>query len=53
MKRFIWLVMAIGLAHVAAAQEDANDEDRGPYLGLSLGAFSYELVRADYAEGVR
>ena len=42
MKRFIWIVMAIGLAHVAAAQEDANDEDRGPYLGLSLGAFSYE-----------
>ena len=42
MKRFILIVMAIGLAHVAAAQEDANDEDRGPYLGLSLGAFSYE-----------
>lgn len=41
MKRLAF-VMAIGLAHVAAAQEDARGENRGPYLGLSLGSFSYE-----------
>ena len=35
-------IMAIGLAHVAAAQEDTKEEDRGPYIGLSLGSFSYE-----------
>ena len=42
MKPFIWIVIAIGVAHVASAQEDARDEDRGPYVGLSLGSFSYE-----------
>jgi hypothetical protein len=38
MKRLIWLTMAIGFAQAAAAQE----ENRGPYLGLSLGSFNYE-----------
>ena len=42
MKPFIWIVITIGAAHVASAQEDARDEDRGPYVGLSLGSFSYE-----------
>jgi hypothetical protein len=41
MKRLAF-VMAIGLAHVAPAQENAKEEDRGPYIGLSLGSFSYE-----------
>jgi OOP family OmpA-OmpF porin len=34
--------MATGLAQVAYAQEDAKEEDRGPYIGLSVGSFSYE-----------
>jgi len=42
MKPFIWIVIAIGVAHVASAQEDARDPDRGPYVGFSLGSFSYE-----------
>lgn len=42
MKRLVWIVMAIGLAQVAYAQEDAKEEDRGPYIGLSLGSFNYE-----------
>ena len=33
--------MAIGLAQVAYAQEDAK-EDRDPYVGLSLGSFNYD-----------
>jgi hypothetical protein len=41
MKRLVWIVMATGLAQVAYAQEDAN-EDRGPYVGLSLGSFNYD-----------
>jgi len=42
MKRLVWIVIASGAAHVASAQEDAREEDRGPYVGLSVGSFSYE-----------
>lgn len=42
MKRFVWILMAVSVAHYAAAQEDARNDDRGPYVGISFGSFSYK-----------
>lgn len=40
MKRLVCLVLVVAFARAAAAQEP--EEDRGPYLGLSLGSFNFE-----------
>jgi OOP family OmpA-OmpF porin len=38
MKHFIYLGMSLAFVHAAAAQE----ENRGAYMGFSVGSFSYE-----------
>jgi hypothetical protein len=51
MKYLIWLGVAVALTHTAAAQDEAGaraDTDRGPYVGVSLGAFSYEHENAAF-----
>ena len=45
MKRLISLTLAVGFAHAAAAQEENRgnqQDDRGPYLGFSVGSLNYE-----------
>jgi hypothetical protein len=46
MKRLMCLVLVVAFARAAAAQE--AEEDRGPYLGLSLGSFNYEQENGEF-----
>ena len=43
MKYLIWLGLSLGFVHAAAAQDRA-----GPYMGFSVGSFSYEEEDEDF-----
>jgi OmpA-OmpF porin, OOP family len=50
MNRLLCLVLVVAFAQATAAQE--VEEDRGPYLGLSLGAFDYEQENGELGMSV-